>query len=114
MTPQVLAFIAARWLAVSAAAGGPGRLVAIHLDYGNRAESAAEAAYVAWWCGRLGFGCHVRRIDEVTRGRTARDECARPSSQRSAAASKGAADAWLAAGTRRWRATSATRRTGKI
>lgn len=51
-------------------------IVAVHIDYGNRPESAAEAAYVDHYALevlRLDK-CIVRRIDEVTRGVTKRDE----------------------------------------
>ena len=62
-------------------------VLAMHIDYGNRPESAAEAAYVQRWCegssssgsseveGLLGgVACRVRRVEEVTRGVTSRDE----------------------------------------
>lgn len=49
-------------------------IVAVHLDYGNRAESAAECAYVQTWCARFGIVCHARRIDEVKRATTKRDD----------------------------------------
>ena len=49
------------------------RLVAVHLDYANRTESAAEAAYVRGWCEARQVTFRVRRVDEVTRGVTARD-----------------------------------------
>jgi tRNA(Ile)-lysidine synthase TilS/MesJ len=62
-------------------------VLAMHIDYGNRPESAAEAAYVQRWCegdrdgdstgsGAMlgGLACRVRRVDEVTRGVTSRDE----------------------------------------
>jgi hypothetical protein len=39
-----------------------------------RAQSAAEAHYVQWWCERQRVACRVRRIDEFKRGVTARDE----------------------------------------
>jgi tRNA(Ile)-lysidine synthetase-like protein len=47
---------------------------AVHIDYANRAESAAEAAFCERYCRErnVAFGC--RRIEEVTRGLTARDE----------------------------------------
>eukprot|EP00934_Nitzschia_sp_Nitz4_P006346 Nitzschia sp. Nitz4//scaffold37_size175936//105580//108219//NITZ4_002052-RA/size175936-snap-gene-0.245-mRNA-1//1//CDS//3329549806//6336//frame0 len=48
--------------------------VAVHIDYGNRPESAAEADYVRRYCERLGLTFKCRRIDEVTRGVTARDD----------------------------------------
>lgn len=50
------------------------RLVAVHIDYANRAESAAEAAYVGAWCAAREVICRTRRVEEVTRGITARDE----------------------------------------
>lgn len=49
-------------------------VVAIHIDYGNRAESAAEAAFVAQWSQSLDIACSVRAIDEVKRGITARED----------------------------------------
>ncbi|OWY92577.1 TRNA(Ile)-lysidine synthetase, partial [Phytophthora megakarya] len=48
--------------------------VAVHLDYGNRAESAAECDYVRRWCERFGIIFHVRKIDEVKRATTRRDD----------------------------------------
>ncbi|KAG1704564.1 hypothetical protein DVH05_005495 [Phytophthora capsici] len=48
--------------------------VAVHLDYGNRAESGAECEYVRRWCERFGIVFHVRRIDEVKRATTRRDD----------------------------------------
>eukprot|EP01032_Pedospumella_encystans_P013521 gene13521-15563_t len=55
---------------------------AMHIDYGNRPESAEEAAFVMQWShgddkdsAMLGgLHCQVRRVDEVTRGVTNRDE----------------------------------------
>ncbi|OWZ09837.1 TRNA(Ile)-lysidine synthetase [Phytophthora megakarya] len=49
-------------------------IVAVHLDYGNRAESAAECNYVRRWCERFGIIFHVRKIDEVKRATTRRDD----------------------------------------
>lgn len=50
-------------------------IVAVHVDYANRPESASEAAYVQRYCQeQIKMTCHVRRIDEVTRGVTARDD----------------------------------------
>lgn len=48
-------------------------IVAVHIDYANRPESAAEAAYVQRYCHDHAIEFHCRRIDEVTRGITARD-----------------------------------------
>lgn len=49
-------------------------IVAIHIDYANRPESAAEHTYVKEWCDRLDIQFYARTIDEVTRGETKRDE----------------------------------------
>ncbi|CAB9501383.1 lysidine synthase [Seminavis robusta] len=49
-------------------------IVAIHIDYANRPESKAEAEFVERYCHELGIRFVVRRIEEVTRGITARDE----------------------------------------
>lgn len=50
------------------------RIVGIHIDYANRHESAAEASYVGKYCETIGAKFVCRRIDEVTRGVTARDD----------------------------------------
>ncbi|KAL7558810.1 hypothetical protein ACA910_018308 [Epithemia clementina (nom. ined.)] len=50
------------------------RVVAVHIDYANRPESAAEASFVERWCNQHDIDFYCRRIDEVTRGVTARDE----------------------------------------
>ncbi|GAB9473219.1 tRNA lysidine synthetase [Globisporangium polare] len=49
-------------------------IVAVHLDYGNRNESRAECEYVRQWCARFDIVFHVRRIDEVKRNSTKRDD----------------------------------------
>jgi tRNA(Ile)-lysidine synthase TilS/MesJ len=50
-------------------------VVAMHIDYSNRPESADEAAFVRdWACGQLGFEWRLRRISEVTRGVTDRSD----------------------------------------
>lgn len=49
-------------------------IAAVHIDYGNRDESAAECNYVRRWCERFGIIFHVRRIDEVKRATTKRDD----------------------------------------
>ncbi|POM60087.1 TRNA(Ile)-lysidine synthetase, partial [Phytophthora palmivora] len=54
-------------------------IVAVHLDYGNRPESGAECDYVRRWCERFGIIFHVRRIDEVKRATTRRDDYERVS-----------------------------------
>lgn len=50
------------------------RIVAIHIDYGNRPESGSEAHFVGRYCREIGAEFVCRRIDEVTRGVTARDD----------------------------------------
>ena len=49
-------------------------LVAMHIDYANRAESGREAAFVLDWARRHGFEVHLRVVDEVTRGVTSRSD----------------------------------------
>jgi len=50
-------------------------VVSVHVDYGNRPESAQEASFVKRYSqNRLNIPCTIRRINEVTRGITARDE----------------------------------------
>jgi tRNA(Ile)-lysidine synthetase-like protein len=49
-------------------------IVAVHIDYANRSESAAECEYVRRWCERFDIIFYARRIDEVTRGKTKRDD----------------------------------------
>jgi tRNA(Ile)-lysidine synthase TilS/MesJ len=74
------------------------QVLAVHIDYGNRPESVREAEYIAsQWCAdngelssdrlqptcltvssllspAVGIQCRVRRIAEVTRGVTNRDQ----------------------------------------
>jgi len=50
------------------------KVVAVHIDYANRPESGAEASFVERWCQQQEIDFYCRRIDEVTRGITARDE----------------------------------------
>mmetsp|Transcript_25543 Transcript_25543/g.52705 ORF Transcript_25543/g.52705 Transcript_25543/m.52705 type:complete len:981 (+) Transcript_25543:126-3068(+) len=50
------------------------QIYAIHIDYANRPESGAEAAYVERYSKVIGAKFFCRRIDEVTRGVTARDD----------------------------------------
>ena len=47
---------------------------AVHIDYANRRESAAEASFVREWCEARGVSIQVRVVEEVKRGITARDE----------------------------------------
>ena len=61
-------------LALKALHGYRYTVCAVHIDYANRAESAAEAAYVRQWCEARGVRVCVRVVSEVTRGATARDE----------------------------------------
>lgn len=50
------------------------QIIAIHIDYANRPESGAEADYVGRYARQLGCTFICRKIDEVTRGVTARDD----------------------------------------
>lgn len=50
------------------------KIIAIHIDYANRPESGAEAAYVGRYARQLGAKFVCRKIDEVKRGVTARDD----------------------------------------
>eukprot|EP00545_Synedropsis_sp_CCMP1620_P006697 CAMPEP_0119010016 /NCGR_PEP_ID=MMETSP1176-20130426/4735_1 /TAXON_ID=265551 /ORGANISM="Synedropsis recta cf, Strain CCMP1620" /LENGTH=736 /DNA_ID=CAMNT_0006962609 /DNA_START=304 /DNA_END=2514 /DNA_ORIENTATION=+ len=50
------------------------KIYAIHIDYANRLESGAEAGFVQQYCEDRDVTFCLRKIDEVTRGLTARDE----------------------------------------
>lgn len=50
------------------------KVYAIHIDYGNRPEAEAEAAFVEGYCRQFNMIYTCRRISEVTRGVTARDD----------------------------------------
>ena len=50
------------------------KVYAIHIDYANRPESGAEADYVRQYCEDRGIEFCLRKINEVTRGITARDD----------------------------------------
>lgn len=54
--------------------GAPKRVIALHIDYGNRPESKAESAFVERWCAEEGVEFKVRAIEEIRRGITGRDE----------------------------------------
>ena len=41
------------------------QIIACHIDYGNRVESAAEAAFVEAWCAKYNIVFRKRRIEEV-------------------------------------------------
>lgn len=49
-------------------------ITAIHIDYANRPESRAEASFVERYSKQIGAKFVCRRINEVTRGITARDD----------------------------------------
>jgi tRNA(Ile)-lysidine synthase TilS/MesJ len=46
----------------------------VHIDYGNRPEASAEADFVRRYCESLDIDFRCRRIEEVTRGITSRDD----------------------------------------
>eukprot|EP00123_Amoebidium_parasiticum_P004758 comp16043_c0_seq1/m.13527 comp16043_c0_seq1/g.13527 ORF comp16043_c0_seq1/g.13527 comp16043_c0_seq1/m.13527 type:complete len:652 (-) comp16043_c0_seq1:27-1982(-) len=50
------------------------KVIAAHIDYANRPESGAEAAFVEQWCAKHRVLFRKRCIDEIKRGVTARDE----------------------------------------
>lgn len=52
----------------------PFKLVAIHIDYGNRKESAHEADFLRRWCDAMDIELHIRAITEAKRGASDRDE----------------------------------------
>lgn len=49
------------------------KVVAIHIDYGNRKESGREAIFLEEWCKYLGIIFHKHNIDHISRGKIARD-----------------------------------------
>ena len=51
------------------------QIIAVHIDYANRPESFQESKFVQHFCEHIlgNVSYHCRRIDEVTRGITARD-----------------------------------------
>ena len=50
------------------------QVVAIHIDYGNRNESRAEATFVEEWCLSHDILFRMKRISKVSRKSTKRDE----------------------------------------
>jgi len=50
------------------------KVFAAHIDYANRPESSSEAAYIQRYCIQKCIHYKCRRIEEVTRGITERDE----------------------------------------
>ena len=70
---MVLAFILSRMGA------GRWRVAGVHIDYGNRPESGAEADFVAAWCAEQGIVFRLKRIEELRRCIAGRDEYERES-----------------------------------
>ena len=58
---------------------GRWRVAGVHIDYGNRPESGAEADHVRAWCAAQGIEFRLRRITEVRRAISGRDEYERES-----------------------------------
>ena len=52
---------------------------AVHVDYANRVESGAEAAFVLQWCEARGVAVRVRTVAEMQRATTAREDYERES-----------------------------------
>lgn len=50
------------------------KMISVHIDYCNRAESGEEARFVQEWAERHGFIHRERVVREVTRGITDRSE----------------------------------------
>eukprot|EP01103_Thecamoeba_quadrilineata_P010352 TRINITY_DN2209_c0_g1_i2.p1 TRINITY_DN2209_c0_g1~~TRINITY_DN2209_c0_g1_i2.p1 ORF type:complete len:536 (+),score=91.10 TRINITY_DN2209_c0_g1_i2:307-1914(+) len=53
---------------------GDYKVFGLHVDYGNRPESKAEADFVEDWCGRHEILFYKRHISEAQRGVTQRDD----------------------------------------
>jgi tRNA(Ile)-lysidine synthase TilS/MesJ len=53
---------------------GSFRVVAVHIDYANRPESADEARFVEAWCLERGIEFTQLRINAIKRGITGREE----------------------------------------
>ena len=66
--------VLATTLKAAAPSFGDFDVVAMHIDYANRPESGKEADFVRGWCERKGIVCVVRRIAEVKRGVTPREQ----------------------------------------
>ena len=58
---------------------GRWRVAGAHIDYGNRPESGAEAAFVEAWCAEQGIAFRVLTITDLRRGIAGRDEYERES-----------------------------------
>ena len=71
----------------------PRRVAAVHIDYGNRPESGAEADFVARWCAARDVSFFCTRVGELglLRGVTERDEYEKKSKELRFAAYR---DAW--------------------
>ena len=49
-------------------------VICIHIDYGNREEACVVAEYLENWCNRHNMIFRCRKITEIKRGVTKRDE----------------------------------------
>ena len=50
------------------------KVVAVHIHYGNRAESKEEADFLREWCEERSIALVVKSIDDLRRGEMSRDE----------------------------------------
>jgi len=57
----------------------PSGVVAMHIKYGNRPESGAEADFVQRWCAANGIEFKLKEISDLKRGVTPRDDYERQS-----------------------------------
>ena len=73
-----------RWCSRTCSFARRGRLggalvCAVHINYANRAESDAEEEYLRRWCSARRVPLLVRRVDEIRRGTTPREQYERES-----------------------------------
>jgi len=65
--------VVARLLSRLSKVHGGFKVLAIHVDYANRAESVLEAGFIRDWCVGEEIEFKMKRIEDLTRGITARE-----------------------------------------